>query len=49
MLQEGTQQIWVAAIDLAKAENGEDPSYPAFRMVQQDRSTSNHTPWWSLF
>ena len=24
----GTQQIWVAAVDLAKAARGEDPSYP---------------------
>jgi Tol biopolymer transport system component len=42
-------QIWITAVDTYTAEDGVDPSYPAFRMVQQDRATSNHTPWWSLF
>ncbi len=43
----GESQIWITAIDTDLAELGEDPSRPAFRMVQQDMDTSNHTPWWS--
>jgi len=42
-------QIWVAAIDTYVAETGADPSYPAFRLPQQDFETSNHAPWWSLY
>lgn len=44
----GHAQIWVAAIDTYIAETGADPSYPAFRLVQQDLETSNHTPFWSV-
>jgi hypothetical protein len=41
--------VWIAAVDTYVAETGADPSYPAYRMVQQDVATSNHTPWWSLY
>jgi WD40-like Beta Propeller Repeat len=43
----GHAQIWVTAIDTYVAEKGLDPSYPAYRLVQQDVGTSNHTPFWS--
>jgi WD40 repeat protein len=45
----GLAQVWIAAVDTYVAETGADPSYPAYRMVQQDVATSNHTPWWSLY
>ncbi len=48
-LGEEHAQVWAAAIDTYAAETGADPSFPAFRMVQQDLETSNHTPWWSLY
>jgi predicted small secreted protein len=44
----GTQQIWVAAIDLAKAAKGEDPSYPAFRLQFQGLEEDNHRAFWTL-
>lgn len=46
---EQDSQIWVTAVDTYAAEDGYDPSYPAFRYVQQDLATSNHAPWWSLY
>jgi hypothetical protein len=45
---EGTQQIWVAAIDLAKAARGEDASYPAFRLQFQGLEEDNHRAFWTL-
>jgi hypothetical protein len=42
-------QIWVTAVDTYVAEKGVDPSYPSYRLVQQDLETSNHTPFWSAF
>jgi hypothetical protein len=45
---EGTQQIWVAAIDLDKAANGEDASYPAFRVPFQGLDENNHRAYWTL-
>ncbi len=48
ILEEGTQQIWVAAIDLDKAENGEDASYPAFRVPFQGLYENNHRAYWTL-
>lgn len=44
----GTQQIWVAAVDLTKAEQGLDPSYPAFRMPFQGLDENNHRAFWTL-
>jgi hypothetical protein len=44
----GTQQIWVAAIDVAKAARGEDPSYPAFRLQFQGLEEDNHRAFWTL-
>ncbi len=48
VLDEGTQQIWVAAVDLSKAQNGEDPSYPAFRVPFQGLQENNHRAFWTL-
>jgi hypothetical protein len=44
----GTQQIWVAAVDLALAEQGLDPSYPAFRLPFQGLEENNHRAFWAL-
>ena len=48
VLDEGTQQIWVAAVDLSKAESGEDASYPAFRVPFQGLDEDNHRAYWTL-
>jgi hypothetical protein len=48
VLPEGTQQIWVAAIDLEKAKLGQDPSYPAFRVPFQGLEENNHRAYWTL-
>ncbi|MCC6522139.1 MAG: hypothetical protein IT373_05715 [Polyangiaceae bacterium] len=48
VLPQGLQQIWVAAIDLDKAANGEDPSYPAFRVPFQGLAENNHRAYWTL-
>jgi hypothetical protein len=48
VLDEGTQQIWVAAVDLTKASNGQDPSYPAFRVPFQGLNENNHRAFWTL-
>jgi hypothetical protein len=45
---EGTQQIWVAAIDVEKAKSGQDPSYPAFRVPFQGLAENNHRAFWTL-
>lgn len=39
-------QIWVAAFDPVRARRGEDPSWPAFWLPNQDMSTGNHIPQW---
>jgi Tol biopolymer transport system component len=39
--------IWVSGIDTTLAEQGLDPSLPAWWMPQQDIGTSNHAPWWA--
>lgn len=41
------EQIWVAAIDLARAPGGADPSYPAFRLPAQDLDEDTHRPFWA--
>jgi hypothetical protein len=48
VLGEGTQQIWVAAVDKSKAANGQDPSYPAFRVPFQGLNENNHRAFWTL-
>jgi hypothetical protein len=48
VLPKGTQQIWVAAIDPAKAAQGMDPSYPAFRLQFQGLEEDNHRAFWTL-
>jgi hypothetical protein len=41
------EQIWVAAIDLARAPGGADPSFPAFRLPFQDLDEDTHRPFWA--
>jgi hypothetical protein len=48
VLPAGTQQIWVAAIDRAKLEAGEEPSFPAFRLQFQGLAENNHRAYWTL-
>lgn len=45
---EGVAHIWVSAIDTTLAEAGQDPSKPAFWLVQQEIGGSNHAPWWGV-
>jgi hypothetical protein len=42
----GNPQIWVAAFDPALANQGMDPSWPAFWLPGQNTATSNHIPVW---
>jgi hypothetical protein len=44
---DGTQQIWVTAIDPARAAQGLDPSYPAFRVPFQGLDEDNHRSFWT--
>jgi hypothetical protein len=45
---DGTQQIWVAAVDPAKLAAGVvDPSYPAFRLQFQGLDEDNHRAYWT--
>lgn len=44
----GTNQIWIAAIDVAKAKAGVDPSFPAFRVPFQGLDEANHRAYWTL-
>ena len=44
---EGIPQIWVAAFDPARAEEGEDPSYAAFWLPGQTADENNHLPIWT--
>ena len=43
----GNPQIWVAGFDPARAEDGEDPSWPAFWLPGQATSDNNHIPVWA--
>lgn len=43
----GTQQIWVTAVDPAKAQAGVDPSAPAFRIPFQGLGEDNHRAYWT--
>jgi hypothetical protein len=40
-------QVWMAAVDFEKAQNGEDPSYPAFWLPFQDMGSGNHIAQWT--
>ena len=42
-------QVWITAVNPSLAEEGADPSFPAFRMPQQELARGNHAPWWSAF
>jgi hypothetical protein len=44
----GKQQIWIAAIDVAKLGTGDDPSYPAFRVPFMELTEDCHRPFWAL-
>ncbi|MBI5525340.1 MAG: PKD domain-containing protein [Deltaproteobacteria bacterium] len=44
---QGLAQIWVTAIEPAKYQAGQDPSYPSFWMPFQDAATNNHIPAWA--
>jgi hypothetical protein len=46
--KEGTQQIWVAAVDPSKLGGTIDPSYPAFRLQFQGLTENNHRAFWTL-
>ncbi len=46
---DGTAHVWACAINTKLAEQGEDPSFPAFWLVQQEVGGGNHAPWWSLY
>jgi hypothetical protein len=39
--------LWMVAIDPARAEQGLDPSYPAFYLPFQDLDSSNHIAQWT--
>jgi hypothetical protein len=43
----GTTQIWVTGIDLARAEQGLDPSYGAFWLTSQSLGVPNNNPIWA--
>ncbi|HEV8321337.1 MAG TPA: dickkopf-related protein [Myxococcota bacterium] len=43
----GTDQLWVAGIDLGLAAAGADPSYPAFWLPFQDYLETNHRAYWA--
>lgn len=43
----GKNQLWVAAIDVAKLGKG-DPSFPAFRLPFQELTENNHRPFWAI-
>jgi hypothetical protein len=40
-------QIWMAAFSPERAENGEDPTWPAFYLPFQDITTNNHIAQWT--
>lgn len=43
----GPSQVWISAIDLARAEQGLDPSSPAFWLPSQDIRVVNNNPVWA--
>jgi hypothetical protein len=42
------QQIWIAAVDVAKLGTGKDPSYPAFRVPFMELTEDCHRPFWAV-
>jgi len=42
----GTPQIWLTAFDPDRARDGEDPSWPAFWLPDQEPNEGNHIPVW---
>jgi hypothetical protein len=48
VLEGGTQQIWVAAVDTSRIGSGADPSFPAFRIPFQGLDEDNHRAYWTL-
>jgi Tol biopolymer transport system component len=42
-------QIWISGVDTRLADQGQDPSMPAYRLPQQGWDDSNHAPVWSLY
>ena len=47
ILPAGTGQIWIAGIDLARADTGADPSFAAFWMPAQNLGVLNNNPVWA--
>ncbi len=45
-ITEDNPQIWVAGFDPAQAALGNDPSWPAFWLPDQDPAENNHVPIW---
>ena len=45
----GGPQIWVAAVDVALAAQGHDPSSSAFWLPYQDPGSGNHIPYWARY
>jgi hypothetical protein len=43
----GASQIWMAAFDPARAEAGDDPSFPAVHMPWQGTFSANHIAQWA--
>lgn len=43
----GRSQIWITAIDLARADVGADPSHAAFWLPSQDVRFANNNPIWA--
>ncbi len=43
----GLSQVWVAGIDLSRAEAGVDPSFAAFWLPSQDVRVINNNPIWA--
>ncbi len=41
-----TPQIWLAAFDPERAKDGDDPSWPAFWLPDQEPYEGNHIPVW---
>jgi hypothetical protein len=53
LLRNGSQdprpQIWVTGIDPAQADQGQDPSSPAFWLPYQGIGSGNHIPYWAPY
>jgi hypothetical protein len=50
LLRGGTKnpsQLWMSALAIGRASDGEDPSFPAVWIPYQSRATSNHLGIWT--